>query len=278
MLQLTHIELYKIFARRRSYIAFVAIFIILVITNLAVLYEGQEMLNFLTRDLAKSFLFQGNLVNGYMVSYLVLNFLWVHIPLLIVIVTGDLLAGEANAGTFRILLTRPVSRFSLVTAKYIAAMVYTMVIVAFLAMFSIGLGLLIFGKGDLMVFLGGVNIFPQNDIVWRFACAYAFGMVSMATIAALSLLFSSLASNSLGPILTTMAIIIICTMISTLDLAVFRVIKPFILTTYLDTWQLFFYFDLNSEEIFTSAVILLLHILIFYAVTVFYFKKKDILS
>jgi energy-coupling factor transporter ATP-binding protein EcfA2 len=76
----------------------------------------------------------GNLVNGYMVSYLVLNFLWVHVPLLLVIVTGDLLAGEVNAGTFRILLTRPVSRFSLVTAKYIAALVYTLVIVIFLAM------------------------------------------------------------------------------------------------------------------------------------------------
>jgi ABC-2 type transport system permease protein len=278
MLKLTGIELYKIFARRRSYIGFIAIFIILVITKLAVLYEGQEMLNFLTRDLTESFLFQGNLVNGYMVSYLVLNFLWVHIPLLIVIVTGDLLAGEANAGTFRMLLTRPVSRFRLVTAKHIAAIVYTLVIVVFLAMFSIGMGLLIFGKGDLMVFLGGVNFFPENDIIWRFAAAYAFGFLSMATIAALSLLFSSLSSNSLGPILTTMAIIIICTMISTLDLEVFRAIKPFILTTYLDTWQLFFYFDINSEEIFTSAVILLLHILIFYAVTVFHFNQKDILS
>ncbi len=137
----------------------------------------------------------GNLVNGYMVSYLVLNFLWVHVPLLIVIVTGDLLAGEANAGTFRILLTRPVSRFSLVTAKYIAALVYTLVIVIFLAMLNIGLGLLIFGKGDLMVFLGGLNIFEENDILWRFAAAYTLAFLSMTTIAALSLFFSSLSNN-----------------------------------------------------------------------------------
>jgi ABC-2 type transport system permease protein len=213
-----------------------------------------------------------------MVSYLVLNFLWVHVPLLIVIVTGDLLAGEANAGTFRILLTRPVSRFSLVTAKYIAALVYTLVIVIFLAMLSIGLGLLIFGKGDLMVFLGGVNIFEENDILWRFAAAYALGFLSMTTVAALSLLFSSLSNNSLGPILTTMAILITFTMISSLDLEVFRAIKPFLLTTYLDTWQLFFYFDINVKEILTAAVILLFHILIFYSMTVFSFNRKDILS
>ncbi|MGD2269731.1 MAG: ABC transporter permease subunit [Desulfobacterales bacterium] len=278
MLRLTRIELYKIFARRRSYIAFIAIAIIVVITKLAALYEGQEMLDYLTRNLKESFLFQGNLVNGYMVSYIVLNFLWVHVPFLIVIVTGDLLAGEANSGTFRVLLTRPVSRLSLVTAKYLTAMVYALVIVIFLAVFSVGLGLLIFGKGDLMVFLGGLSIFPESDVLWRFAAAYAFGFLSMATIAAMSLLFSSMSNNSLGPILTTMAIIITFTMISTLDLEVFRVIKPFLLTSYLDTWQLFFYFDINAEEILKSAVILLFHILIFYVATGFYFSKKDILS
>lgn len=278
MLRLTRIELYKVFARRRSYIAFIAIAIIVVITKLAALYEGQEMLDYLTRNLKQSFLFQGNLVNGYMVSYIVLNFLWVHVPFLIVIVTGDLLAGEANAGTFRLLLTRPVSRLSLVTAKYITAMVYALVIVIFLAVFSVGLGLMIFGKGDLMVFLGGLSIFPESDVLWRFAVAYAFGFLSMVTIAAMSLLFSSMSNNSLGPILTTMAIIITFTMISTLDLEVFRIIKPFLLTSYLDTWQLFFYFEIDTEEILKSAVILLFHILIFYVATGFYFSKKDILS
>jgi ABC-type multidrug transport system ATPase subunit len=272
------IELYKIFARRRSYIAFLAICIIVMIVLMAALYEGQDMLDYLTRNLKQSFVFQGNLVNGYMVSYLVLNFLWVHVPLLIVIVTGDLLAGEANAGTFRILLSRPVSRFSLVTAKYIAALVYTLVIVIFLAILSIGLGLLIFGQGDLMVFLGGVTIFEKSDILWRFAAAYGLGFLSMTTIAALSLLFSSLSNNSLGPILTTMAILITFTMISTLDLVVFRAIKPFLLTTYLDTWQLFFYFDINFNEIISAAGIMLFHILIFYSVTVFGFNRKDILS
>jgi ABC-2 type transport system permease protein len=278
MLRLTRIELYKVFTRRRSYIAFIAIAIIVVITKLAALYEGQEMLDYLTRNLKQSFLFQGNLVNGYMVSYIVLNFLWVHVPFLIVIVTGDLLAGEANAGTFRVLLTRPVSRLGLVTAKYITAIVYALVIVIFLAVFSVALGLLIFGKGDLMVFLGGLSIFPESDVLWRFTVAYAFGFLSMATIAAMSLLFSSMSNNSLGPILTTMAIIITFTMVSTLDLEVFRIIKPFLLTSHLDTWQLFFYFDIDTEEILKSAAILLFHILIFYVATGFYFSKKDILS
>ncbi|MCK7520020.1 MAG: ABC transporter permease [Ignavibacteriales bacterium] len=47
-----------------------------------------------------------------------LNALVVHIPFLITLVAGDLLAGEATAGTYRILVTRPVSRFKIVFSKF----------------------------------------------------------------------------------------------------------------------------------------------------------------
>ena len=90
MLTITWLELYKVFTRPRSYIGFLAIIIFVAFTHIAVYMEGQEILDFLTQNLEDVFTLQGNLINGYMVTYLVLNFMWVHIPLLIVLVTGDL--------------------------------------------------------------------------------------------------------------------------------------------------------------------------------------------
>ena len=272
------IELLKIFARKRSYIGFGAILAIISLTFIAVWFEGSEVLNFFTQGLTKSFILQGNIVNAYMVSYLVMNFLWVHIPLLIVIVTGDLLSGEANAGTLRVVLTRPVSRRQLVTAKFHAGMIYTFLMVAFLAALSFGIGLMLFGKGDLIVLINTLNIFPKDDIVWRFGMAYVFAFLSMATIASLSILLSAMSNNSLGPILSTMAIILIFTLISSLGLKAFDPIKPFILTTYLNTWQKFFSFDINWSEIVKNAIVLIVHIALFYGITLIYFKRKDILS
>lgn len=220
----------------------------------------------------------GNLVNGYLISFLVLNFLWVHVPLLVVIVTGDIFSGEAQSGTFRLLLTRPVSRSGLVTAKFIAGIVYTFVLMIFFAIISLGISLIWFGKGDLMVIFNSVSILPEDDLLWRFILAYVYGFIGMTAIAALSMLFSAMANNSLGPILTTMAIIILFTMISSFNLSIFAAIQPFLITSYLDSWQLVFSFEVDTGQIIFDASVLLLHILVFYFITLVYFNRKDILT
>jgi len=275
---LIQIELYKVFKRTRSYIGFIAIIIITLVAQVAMLWEGKEMHSFLTKNLTDAFYMQGNLLNGYLMTYIVLNFLWVHVPLLIVIVTGDLFSGESHGGTFRLILSRPVSRFQLVTAKFLAALTYTFILIVIFVIVSLGFGILLFGKGDLMVIFNTINIIPENDIMWRFLLAFSYGFLGMVTVAALSLLLSSLTNNSLGPILSTMAIIILFTLITSFDFSIFKIIKPFIFTNYLDSWQLLFTLEVNVAHLIKDAVILLFHILVFYTTTLVYFNKKDILT
>ncbi|HPE55401.1 MAG TPA: ABC transporter permease subunit [Bacteroidales bacterium] len=278
MLKLINIELYKIFTQKRSYIGLAAILVIVLVAQGAMLWEGQAMHEFITKNLSDAFFMYGNLVNGYLISFLVLNFLWVHVPLLVVIVTGDIFSGEAQSGTFRLLLTRPVSRSGLVTAKFIAGIVYTFVLMIFFAIISLGISLIWFGKGDLMVIFNSVSILPEDDLLWRFILAYVYGFIGMTAIAALSMLFSAMANNSLGPILTTMAIIILFTMISSFNLSIFAAIQPFLITSYLDSWQLVFSFEVDTGQIIFDASMLLLHILVFYFITLVYFNRKDILT
>jgi len=278
MSRLIRIELYKIFTRKRSYIGFIAVILIVLIAQAAMLWEGKAMHDFLTKNLTDAYFMQGNLVNGYLMTYLVFNLLWVHIPLLIVIVTGDLFSGEAHGGTFRLLLSRPVSRFQIVTVKYVAAIIYTFLLMLVFAIVSLGLGILLFGKGDLMIIFRAINILPEHDIMWRFILAFIFGFIGMISVASLSLMLSSMASNSLSPILITMAIIILFTMVSSFDFSFFSIIKPFLLTSYLDSWQRLFSLDANMQKVYFDGFILLVHIFLFYTITVLYFRRKDILS
>ena len=276
--RLIHIALYKIFTRTRTYIGFGAIVVIVFLVHISFLWEGEAMHEFVMRELSEAFYMQGNLMNGYLITYITLNFLWVHVPLLVVIVTGDLLAGEAHGGTFRMVLTRPVERTRLVAVKFIAGMIYTFLLILLYALLSLGIGLLLFGRGDLIVILGRVSIIPEGDLMWRFVMAFIYGFLSMATVAALSILFSAMARNSLGPILATMAVIIVFTLITTFQFSIFNPVKPFLLTTYLDSWQLFFSYRVDRAKIIQEAVVLLLHCLIFFAGTIVYFKRKDILT
>lgn len=217
MINLIRIELFKIFKKVRSYIGFIAIAVLVPVIQIALYLEGENILNFLTQNLRQSFFFVGNFLNGYLIAFIVLGSLMIHIPFLITLVTGDLLAGEATSGTYRMLLTRPVSRTKILTAKFIAGQIYTHSLVLWLAAISMGLGVIIFGVGELIVITDNITIFAKDDILWRFALAYGFGALSMSVVASLSFLFSSLVENSIGPIISTMAIIIVFIIISSIN-------------------------------------------------------------
>jgi len=276
---LIRIELLKIFRKWRTYIGFIAIGILVPLLHLAMYLEGQKSLEFITRGLRDSFILVGNLLNGYWISYIILNALTIHIPFLITLVAADLLAGEATAGTYRILVTRPVSRMQIVTSKFFAGMIYTGSLILFLAFMSLVVGLIIFGSGELIVTGNqSIIIFEKSDILWRFLFAYGFAILSMTVVCSLSIFFSSLVENAIGPIVATMAVIIIFIILSAFDVEILREIRPYLFTNYMLDWREFFDDPLNLAEITKSVLVLSGHIIIFFTATSFIFHKKDILS
>lgn len=276
---LIKIELLKVFKKWRTYIGFLAIAILVPIIQIAMLIEGEKGINFMTRNLQQSFIFVGNLLNGYLISYTILNALVVHIPFLITLVAGDLLAGEATAGTYRILVTRPISRLNIVLSKFFAGLIYTNLLVLWLAVMSLTIGLAIFGVGELIVLKNyNVLILSRNDVFWRFLMAYGFAALSMTVVQSLAFLFSSLVENAIGPIVSTMAIIIVFVIISAIDIDFFQNIRPYLFTNYMQSWRSFFDDPVDMSEVLESSAVLIGHIIIFLAATILVFKRKDILS
>ncbi len=276
--KLINIELYKIFKKWRTYIGFIAIGVLVPIIQIALKIEGMDYINYLTQSIQQNFIFIGNLLNGYLIAYMILQSLYIHIPFLITLVGGDLLAGEATSGTYRLLLTRPISREEIILAKFFAGIIYTFTLIIFLIALSLVLSLLLFGSGELIVLRNKIIIFSTNDILWRFAFAYSYAILSMCVIVSLSFLFSSLVENAIGPIISTMAIIIIFIVISNIDVSFFQKIKPYLFTTYLPLWSFFFDDPINFNELIKGVLILVGHIIFFFFITLFIFKRKDILS
>ena len=279
MQQLVQIELYKIFKKWRTYIGFIAIGVLVIIIETAMLFEGQKSLDFMTRNLRESFAFVGNLLNGFLVSYLILNMLAVHIPFLITLVAGDLLAGEATAGTYRILLTRPVSRMQVVGSKFIAGNIYTFSLVLWLGIISLGVGALLFGFGELIVIgSDSIVILDRADVLWRFLIAYGFATLGMSVVCGLAFFFSSLVENAIGPIVATMAVIIVFVIVSAINIDIFKSIRPYLFTNYILSWQLLFDDPVDTARIVNALLILFSHIVLLFGATAIIFRKKDILS
>jgi ABC-2 type transport system permease protein len=240
--------------------------------------EGESYLDFALKSIKNTFEFVGNLLNGYLIANIILQTLFIHIPFLVVLVGGDMLAGEATAGTYRLMLTRPVSRTSIITAKFISGLVYTNLLIVCLMVFSLFGSILIFGTGELLVVQDKVYIFADDDVMWRFWMSYGFASLSLSVVFALSFLFSALVENAIGPIIATMAVIIVFLIITILNFELLNAIKPYLFVTHMVKWREFMRDPVNYANIINSGLVLMAHIIIFFAATVIIFNKKDVLT
>lgn len=285
------IELYKVFKRPRTYLSFAAITALIGVIQLGLLVDGKEYADFVMADFANSFSVDGKILNGYFICYVILQLLLVHVPLLIALIAADMISGEANMGTLRILLTKPQSRTSIVMAKFIASVIYTLLLLIWIAIMGLFLSMLIFGTDDLFLMKSSyVVIVKESDVFWRYAGAFCFAALAMVTVAALGFFLSFFAENSIGPIVATMSVIIVCTILSTMNIPLFNLIKPYLFTTHMITWKEFFDFKVNDaneaiigsiqypDKIIRSATVLAIHIVLFVGSAVWLFRKKDILS
>ncbi len=71
-----------------------------------------------------------------------------------------------------------------------------------------------FGTSDLIIMKSDMIVILDNkDILWRYFAAFGFAAVAMTTVASLAFLLSVFAENSIGPIVATMSIVILCTIL-----------------------------------------------------------------
>ena len=279
MLNLIRLELFKTYAKWRTYIGFIAVGVLIPVIMWIMSYAGDNMMQARTQALSNDFLISGNLFNGWTISQLIMNSLWIHIPALIALVAGDQLAGEATAGTFRLVLIRPVSRTQFLAAKYLTTLLYTASLVVMVGILSIGLGLWLFGTGDLIAIdQYGITILPEGGLWLRFIFAYGLAIWSMFVVASLAFFISSFVENAIGPIIATMVIIIIFMIVSNLPVDAVENIKPYLFTTYISVWTEAFHDPIDWNSVRTSVLALGANSMIFYLMTFYIFRRKDILS
>ncbi|MBM3439857.1 MAG: hypothetical protein FJX94_03210 [Bacteroidetes bacterium] len=291
MWSLLRIELYKIFKRPRTYISFAAIWAIVSLIQLAIYVDGQRYMEFFMKDLAASFEIQGNMLNGYFVCFIILQTLLIHVPLLIALVAADMIAGEANMGTLRLLITKPVSRTKLMISKFLASAVYAVLLLVWMAILSLFLSMVIFGTDGMMNAKSyEIIILEKDDIFWRYALAFAYAAVALITVASLGFLLSVFAENAIGPIVATMSVIIVFTILSTMDIPLFQQVKHYFFTTHMIGWKGFFDVKVDADgnaivgsianlpAVLRSAGVLLAHTFLFTGAAILIFRKKDILS
>jgi len=153
------------------------------------------------------------------------------LPIAVAVLGGDAVAGEAQTGTLRYLLVRPVGRAHLLVAKLITVVAFVVIAVLVVAAVSAVEGRLLLGTSPTAgtVSLSGSTL-TQTDLTWRTVAALAYVIVSMLGVAAVALFFSTLTSSSIAAALGTVGLLIASTVLLGLDAA--QALHPFLPTRY----------------------------------------------
>ena len=276
MIRLVHIELVKLFSSGRTYITFAIAILLMLVINLGLYSDGEELFGFFLQTINDYFYIEGNVVNGYLIAYLALNTLWVHIPVLIIIVTAHIFSGEFEYGTIRLLLTQPIKRSDLLIAKIISMIIYNLSFMLVIALSSLIPSVILFGTGDVVVFIDGIQFIQEATFLSRFFYTVLFATLAMIAFSSMTMYFALLFKNTLTAILLALGILILLTLLQTFVFGIFSSWQPYLFTYHIAKWQLFFVHEIPFKSILTSVYYLMGMSLFFMILSVVKFNKMNI--
>ncbi|MGB3772309.1 MAG: ABC transporter permease [Rhodococcus sp. (in: high G+C Gram-positive bacteria)] len=153
------------------------------------------------------------------------------LPVAVAVIAGDSIAGEAQAGTLRYLLARPVGRTTLLVAKLISVAAFVLLAVVVVAVTAYFVGTALFDTST----LGGVasvsgTPLTEKQVAARTVIAVLYVTLSMLGVAAMGLFLSTLTDSPLAATLGALAFLIASSLLLTLDAA--DALAPYLPTRY----------------------------------------------
>lgn len=273
-------ELYRLFARRRSYIGF-AIFLIFELIVFTLLKINEE-------KAAEGF---ERLAGGldYFFSALTFAFIIVAATMLILgtafvaLVGGDIVAKETEDGNLRLILARPVSRLQLLATKFLACQIYTTILFLFVGVTALLFGILSRGWGGGFLAFWPPQVTRPLLLEWNegmiryFIAVFGFSLMFLPVIG-LSFFLSCLKIKPAAATIFAVAIVISDWIFAKIPLDFMDRFRPYLMTSRMDSWTHFLKEDVPWATVAENTAWLLGFGLTFFIMGCIAFSRRDIKS
>jgi ABC-2 type transport system permease protein len=184
-------ELWKLFGKKRTYIGFGAF--LLAQTAMLLAFKYTRWQSDFERLLDGNGYLAAEFISVLTVSVVMLiPQIMLLMPLYATLVGGDLVAKEAEDGTLRMILSRPISRVRLLFVKWTAGIIFAVVLVLALGLTAMGFASLLFPWKGMFVFVPGqaFSVLPAGEGLARFAFAHLFLAANASTMVSVAFMFS----------------------------------------------------------------------------------------
>ena len=283
MFTLLRLELEKLFRAKSFYLSFIVLigFVALMlwgfytyaarktgghaVEQFKYTYESKEYFNGLTFAL-----------------YSVLFSFTLLLPIFVSMSAGSQIAGEARAGTLRMICTRPISRASLVLTKFLVTALHAGLLLSFFISFNLLVGLIFVGWGNLELYPGALNLVDapgkimRDEALLRFGYAVMSGTSALLVVAALALLCSVVSDSPVQATIMTIAAYLTLYIVGRVEF--FEHLRPYFFTTDMDFWRDVFKPDIPWDSLWHNAFICGAYTTGLLLLAVVIFERKDIVT
>lgn len=185
-------ELRLIYGRRRNQVGIAGLAAVPIVIAIAIKLSGPG-----PGDGGGPNFFSSITSNGFFVALAALTVeLPLFLPIAVAAISGDSVAGEANLGTLRYLLTVPVGRNRLLAVKYAAVVTFAFSVTLLVATVGVLVGLALFGGGPVTLLSGAQVGLGTGLLRLLGVCAYL--SVCLCALGALGLFVSTLTEQPMG--------------------------------------------------------------------------------
>src|SRR5215207_7085135 len=204
------------------------------------------------------------------------------LPIFVSMSAGSQIAGEARAGTLRMMCTRPISRALLVLAKFFVTALHAGLLLSFFIGLNLLVGLIFVGWGNLELYPGPLNLVDapgkimRDEALMRFAYAALSGTWALLVIAALALLCSVIFDSPAQAIVMTIAVYLTLYIVGRVEF--FEHLRPYFFTTDMDFWRDVFKPDIPWQSLWHYACVCGAYSSNETVTTVIIFERKDIVT
>jgi len=199
------------------------------------------------------------------------------LPIAVAVTAGEAIAGEAQQGTLRYLLVRPVGRTRLLVAKLVSIMAFVVLTVLVVAATAYVLGVLLLGNESVTA-TGPASVSGSSmstpELVGRTFLALGYAMLCMLGVAAVGLFLSTVARSPLAAALGTMALLVASTLLLTLDAA--DVLRPYLPTRYWLAFVDLFRDPILWRDVLRGVLLQVVYVVVFLGAAWANFMTKDV--
>ncbi|KAB2645208.1 MAG: ABC transporter permease subunit [Verrucomicrobia bacterium] len=270
-------ELWKLFGKKRTYIGFGAF--LLAQTAMLLAFRFTRWQSDFERLLSGNGYLASEFISALTVSVVMLMpQIILLMPLYTTLVGGDLVAKEAEDGTLRMILARPISRFRLLLVKWNAGIIFAAVLVVALGLTALGFARLLFPWGGMFVFAPGqtFSVLSSHDGWLRFAMSHLFLALNASVMLSIAFMFSCF--NMKPAAATILALSYLFVNVVMEGIPFFDRYDDWFITHHFRSWLLVFRTPTPWAQIIQSEIILVAVSLTVFIIGWMVFQTRDIKS